>query len=137
VDFPVTRERLLGVYDHCRDAGLDPRRLPVAVVARNDRTEAAAMADVLFDSCDTDAVIAMSDQLAFAVLDAARRRGLHVPGEVAVAGWDDDPDAGREGLTTIAQSLFDQGRTCALIALGDRGPVHAAAWTATVRTSTR
>jgi DNA-binding LacI/PurR family transcriptional regulator len=137
VDFPVTRERLLGVYDHCREAGLDPRQLPVAVVARNDRNEAAAMADVLLDSCDTDAVVAMSDQLAFAVLDAVRRRGLHVPDDVAVAGWDDDPDARQEGLTTIAQSLFDQGRTCALIALGDRGPIPEAAWTATVRTSTR
>jgi DNA-binding LacI/PurR family transcriptional regulator len=137
VEFPVTRDRLLGVYDHCRETGLDPRRLPVAVVARNDRSGAAAMADVLFDSCDTDAVVAMGDQLAFAVLDAACRRGLHVPDDVAVAGWDDDPDAGREGLTTIAQSLFDQGRTCALIALGDRVPSSGAPWTTTVRTSTR
>jgi DNA-binding LacI/PurR family transcriptional regulator len=59
-----------------------------------------------------------------------------VPDDVAVAGWDDDPDAEREGLTTIAQSLFDQGRSCALIALGDRTRGDAA-WTARVRTSTR
>jgi DNA-binding LacI/PurR family transcriptional regulator len=137
VEFPVSRDRLLGVYDHCRDAGLDPRRLPVAVVARNDREGAAAMADALLDSCATDAVVAMSDQLAFAVLDSARRRGLRVPDDVAVAGWDDLPDAEREGLTTIAQSLFDQGRTCALIALGDRGPGGDAPWTARVRASTR
>jgi DNA-binding LacI/PurR family transcriptional regulator len=113
VDFPVTRDRLLGIYDHCRESGIDPARLPVAVVARNDRAGAAAMADALFDSCNPDAVVAMGDQLAF-----------------------DDPDAEREGLTTIAQSLFDQGRSCALIALGDRAPGDAA-WTATVRTSTR
>ncbi|MGW4116108.1 LacI family DNA-binding transcriptional regulator [Actinosynnema sp. NPDC004786] len=137
VAFPVTRDRLQGVYDHCRDAGRDPAGLPVAVVARNDREEAAALADLLLDACDTDAVVAMSDQLAFAVLDAARRRGLRVPADVAVAGWDDGPDALREGLTTITQSLLDQGRACALIALGDRGPGGAAEWTATVRTSTR
>jgi DNA-binding LacI/PurR family transcriptional regulator len=137
IDFPVTRERLVGIYDHCREAGVDPRRLPVAVVARNDRDEAATMAEVLLDSRRPDAVVAMSDQLAFAVLDAARRRGLRVPDDVAVAGWDDGPDARREGLTTIAQSLFDQGRACALVALGDRGPCHDAAWTATVRASTR
>ncbi|SFP97105.1 DNA-binding transcriptional regulator, LacI/PurR family [Amycolatopsis arida] len=137
VAFPVTRARLLGVYDHCRKAGLDTCRLPVAVVARNDRDDAAAMADVLLDACDTDAVLAMSDQLAFAVLDSARRRGLHVPNDVAVSGWDDGPDARREGLTTIAQSLLDQGRACALIALGDRGPSGPAAWTASVRASTR
>jgi DNA-binding LacI/PurR family transcriptional regulator len=82
-------------------------------------------------------VIAMSDQLAFAVLDTARRRALHVPGDLAVAGWDDDPEARREGLTTIVQSLFDQGRACALIALGDPEPAPEAPWTAAVRTSTR
>ncbi|WP_197352896.1 LacI family DNA-binding transcriptional regulator [Streptomyces bathyalis] len=137
VDFPVTRDRLLGIYDYCEEAGIDPCRLPVAVVARNDRPDATAMAEALFDSCDTDAVIAMSDQLAFAVLAIARRRGLHIPDDLAIGGWDDDPDAEGEGLTTIAQSLFEQGRTCALLALGDRGPGADAAWTATVRTSTR
>lgn len=136
-DFPVTRDRLLGIYDHCREAGLDLGTLPVAIVPRNDRAEAAALAEELFDSGDVDAVVAMSDQLAFGVLDAVRRRGLRVPDDVAVAGWDDDPDAEREGLTTIAQSLFDQGRACALVALGDRGQSGDAAWTPTIRTTTR
>ncbi|MCE6997988.1 LacI family DNA-binding transcriptional regulator [Saccharothrix sp. S26] len=136
VAFPVTRDRLRGIYDHCRDAGLDPDLLPVAVVARNDRADAADLAGALLD-LDADAVVAMSDQLAFAVLDAARRRGLRVPDDLAVAGWDDGPDASREGLTTIAQSLLDQGRTCALIALGDRRPGGEPAWAAEVRASTR
>lgn len=136
VAFPVTRDRLRGVHDHCREAGLDPGHLPVGVVARNDRADAAVLADALLDA-DADAVVAMSDQLAFAVLDAARRRGLRVPDDLAVAGWDDDPDASREGLTTVAQSLHDQGRTCALISLGDRTPGRAPEWTVVVRTSTR
>ncbi|MEV4149956.1 LacI family DNA-binding transcriptional regulator [Amycolatopsis sp. NPDC049691] len=132
IAFPVTRERLLGIYDHLGDVA----GLPVAVVARNDRDEAAKQADALLDT-EPDAVIAMSDQLAFALLDAARRRGLRVPADLAVAGWDDDPDAGRAGLTTVAQSLFDQGRDCALIALGSRVPDRPAGWTTTVRASTR
>jgi DNA-binding LacI/PurR family transcriptional regulator len=130
VAFPVTRQRLLGIYDHCGGP------VPVAVVARNDREEAAEMAEALLDT-GPDAVIAMSDQLAFAVLDAARRRGLSVPRDLAVAGWDDGPDAEAAGLTTITQSLSGQGRDCALIALGERGPAEEAEWTATVRTSTR
>lgn len=130
IAYPVTRERLLGVYDHCRD----PRQLPVALVARNDRADAAAMADLLLDV--SDAVVAMSDQLALAVLDAAGRRGLRVPADLAVGGWDDGPDAEQARLTTVTQSLFDQGRDCALIALGDRGPSGAAPWQVTVRAST-
>jgi DNA-binding LacI/PurR family transcriptional regulator len=137
IEFPITRDRLAGVYDYCREAGLDPAALPIAVAARNDRSDAAAVAETLLEACDPDAVVAMSDQLAFAVLDAVRRRHLRVPDDVAVGGWDDDPDAGREGLTTIAQSLFDQGRTCALAALGDSPPDTPAAWTVVVRSSTR
>ncbi|WP_240323465.1 LacI family DNA-binding transcriptional regulator [Amycolatopsis ruanii] len=135
VEFPVTRERLRGIAGHCRDAGFDAGAMPVAVVARNDRAEAAPLADALLDT-GADAVVAMSDQLAFAVLDAARRRGLRVPADVAVAGWDDDPDAEREGLTTVAQSLCEQGRSCALIALGADAPGEAP-WSVVVRTSTR
>lgn len=135
VAFPVTRERLLGVYDYCRDAGVEVERLPVAVAARDDRDDAAAMADALLDA-RPDAVVAMSDQLAFAVLDAARRRGLRVPEDLAVAGWDDGPEAERENLTTITQSLFDQGRECALVALGGRGPGETVAWHVTARGST-
>ncbi|MCR6488060.1 LacI family DNA-binding transcriptional regulator [Amycolatopsis sp. OK19-0408] len=131
VAFPVTRARLLGIYDH-----LGPSEVLVAVAARNDRSEAAEIVDALLDT-GPDAVMAMSDQLAFAVLDAARRRGLRVPEDVAVSGWDDGPAAERAGLTTVAQSLFDQGRDCALIALGDRGPVRVAEWKATVRATTR
>jgi DNA-binding LacI/PurR family transcriptional regulator len=133
VDFPVTRERLAGIYDEYAD----PRRLPVAVAARNDRAEAAAIVDGLFESSRPDAVVAMSDQLAFAVLDAVRRRGLRVPDDVAVTGWDDGPEAERAGLTTISQSLYDQGRACALIALGEPNAEQSSAWRLTVRTSTR
>jgi DNA-binding LacI/PurR family transcriptional regulator len=136
VAFPVTRDRLAGIYDHCRDAGIDPLRLPVAVAARTDPGRADGTAATLLDTCHPDAVIAMSDQLAFAVLDAARRRGQQVPADLAVAGWDDSPDAGRAGLTTITQSLFDQGRSCALIALGDTAPALPD-WTVAVRATTR
>ncbi|HEY4459845.1 MAG TPA: LacI family DNA-binding transcriptional regulator [Pseudonocardiaceae bacterium] len=134
VAYPVTRERLLGVYDHCRDAGIDPHKLPVALVGRNDRGDAAAMADRLLEA--SDAIVAMSDQLALAVLDAARRRGLLVPGDLTVGGWDDGPEAERAELTTVTQSLFEQGRDCALIALRDRWPGGAASWHVTVRNST-
>lgn len=137
VDFPVTRARLLGVLDHCREAGLDPGALPVAVVASNDRDGAGAVVEELLDSCRPDAVVAMSDQLALAVLDAVRRRGGAVPGDVAVAGWDDGPEAERAGLTTVAQSLREQGRSCAATALGDVAPPEPAAWTVRVRSSTR
>jgi DNA-binding LacI/PurR family transcriptional regulator len=136
VAYPVTRNRLLGVHDHCREAGRDPGELLVAAVDHNSRAAAATLAEALLDH-GADAVLAMSDELAFAVLDAAARRGLRVPEELSVGGWDDSPEAEAAGLTTITQSLFDQGRACALLALGSPAPQPSADWAATVRTSTR
>jgi hypothetical protein len=51
--------------------------------------------------------------LAFGVLQAARYLGTTVPAQLAVTGWDDSAAAAAAGLTTIAQSLRDQGELCA------------------------
>jgi DNA-binding LacI/PurR family transcriptional regulator len=67
----------------------------------------------LLRDSDVDAVAAMGDELALGVLRAVRRLGLDVPAGVAVTGWDDSAAAGAAGLTTVAQSLREQGELCA------------------------
>ena len=49
--------------------------------------------------------------MAIGVLQAAREAGLSVPGDLAVAGFDDIPAAGlvSPGLTTVAQFQSDIG----------------------------
>jgi DNA-binding LacI/PurR family transcriptional regulator len=58
------------------------------------------------------ALLAMSDQLALGALDAARARGLDVPGDLSVVGFDDIPAAARAapGLTTVRQPLVEKGQ---------------------------
>jgi DNA-binding LacI/PurR family transcriptional regulator len=56
------------------------------------------------------AILCASDVLAFGVIDALRARGLDVPGDVSVTGFDDVPAAAQSGLTTIRQPLVDKGR---------------------------
>ena len=65
-----------------------------------------------------DAIAAMSDELALGALRAAASAGFDVPGAVAITGWDDTDAAAPAGLSTVRQSLRDQGETCARIALG-------------------
>lgn len=55
------------------------------------------------------AVFAASDTQAFGVLQAARERGLHVPNDLSVIGFDDIEMAEYLNLTTIRQPLFDSG----------------------------
>ena len=99
-----------------------------------------AFADELFRAGDPpDAIAAMSDELALGALRAAARAGLAVPGAVAITGWDDTDAAAPAGLTTVRQSLRDQGRRCARIALGHALPdgQDPPGWEVVQRTSTR
>jgi DNA-binding LacI/PurR family transcriptional regulator len=135
VPFPVTRHRLRGYADAAADLGLDWERVPVAVLARNDRVEAEAAGARLLRGTDVDAIAAMSDELALGVL----RLGVDVPGRVSVTGWDDGPAAAAAGLTTIAQSLREQGELCARSVVGPgASPARISpAWELHARTSTR
>jgi LacI family transcriptional regulator len=57
------------------------------------------------------AVFATSDQMALGVYEAARRRGLRVPADLSVAGFDDLPEArwSSPPLTTVRQPLAEMG----------------------------
>ncbi|NKZ08254.1 LacI family DNA-binding transcriptional regulator [Actinomadura latina] len=138
VPFPVTRERLEGYRRAAEEAGTAWRDVTVAVCARNDAAEAERITATLLASAEPpDAIAAMSDQQAAGALRAVRAAGRAVPGDVAVTGWDDAAVAARLGLTTVAQSLRDQGASCALAALGQPASSQAASWTIVRRSSTR
>jgi DNA-binding LacI/PurR family transcriptional regulator len=136
--FPVTRDRLEGYRQAAEEAGIAWRDVTVAVCSRNDTAEAERLAASLLASPEPpDAIAAMSDQQAAGVLNAARATGRAVPDDVAVTGWDDAAVAEPLGLTTVAQSLRDQGAACARAALGEESDAQAAKWSLVRRTSTR
>jgi DNA-binding LacI/PurR family transcriptional regulator len=60
-----------------------------------------------------------------------------VPADVAVSGWDDSAAARELGLTTVAQSLREQGATCAIAALDNDLSRQSASWSVVRRGSTR
>jgi LacI family transcriptional regulator len=61
------------------------------------------------------AVFAASDQMAFGVYEAVRRRGLRVPEDVSVIGFDDLPESrwASPPLTTVRQPLVQMGSVAA------------------------
>src|SRR3954454_22251907 len=136
--FPVTRERLLGFRDASEDARIVWDDLVVAVCARNDAAEAERAAAVLLASAEPpDAIAAMSDQQATGIVRAARAAGRIIPDDLAVTGWEDLPIAADLGLTTVRQSLRDQGAACARAALGQEPASWSAPWSIVRRGSTR
>jgi LacI family gluconate utilization system Gnt-I transcriptional repressor len=123
---PVTRSarskaRLLGYRTALEEAGLpfDPAR--IAEVEGGYEAGAQGLARLLDRSRDLDAVFGAGDVLALGALFEARRRGLAVPGDLAVASFDDhevcrvtDPP-----LTSLAIPRYEIGRMCADI-IGQR-----------------
>jgi DNA-binding LacI/PurR family transcriptional regulator len=141
VTYPVTRRRWDGFLDAWRQAGGSPADLRVAVCPGNAIAHGEAFAEQLFRGDDPpDAIAAMSDELALGALRAAARTGRTVPDAVAITGWDDSDAAAPAGLTTLRQSLRDQGKRCAHIALGHPQPPanqDPPSWQVIQRTSTR
>jgi DNA-binding LacI/PurR family transcriptional regulator len=134
----VTRERLEGYRQAAERVGIPWRDVVVAVCARNDAAEAERIAATLLASANPpDAIAAMSDEQAAGVIRAASAVGRLVPNDLAVTGWDDAPVAAQLELTTVAQSLHEQGAACARAALGEKFSLHTASWSIVARRSTR
>jgi DNA-binding LacI/PurR family transcriptional regulator len=137
--FPVTRRRLKGLRDAYVATGRAWERVRVLVCPRNSAAVGeAAVGELLRRPDAPDAIAAMSDELALGALRAAAQQGVPVPEALAVTGWDDTEAAAQAGLTTVAQSLHDQGARCAQLALtGEATGVHEAGWRIVRRASTR
>lgn len=112
-------DRIVGYAEALAEHGVELRQLPI-MEAPNDRAGAASYADALLASDPSlTAIVAMSDVLALAALDAARARGLRVPQDLSVIGFDDVPEAALADppLTTVAQPIIERGRLAAQLIL--------------------
>jgi LacI family transcriptional regulator len=105
-------ERLQGARDAFRDAGLDPAELLVAEGDGHVAGGAAAAHLLLEREPALSGIFAYNDLSAIGAIRTIRGRGLTVPGDVSVVGFDDvdlaayaDPP-----LTTIAQQTARMGR---------------------------
>ena len=91
---------------------------------------AAALPSLLERPTPPTAVFCMSDEMAFGVLRAAARRGLAVPGDLSVIGFDDHDLADALGLTTMRQAVDEMGVRAAetVLELIDDEPVTDITW---------
>lgn len=122
--FHVQRTRLEALAKAFARVGVDWADIPV--VERFDHTvdEGASAARQLLDSYpQVTALICTSDILALGALAEAERRGLRVPADLTVTGFDGIAEADRAGLTTVHQPVLEKGRAAGklLLASADHG----------------
>jgi DNA-binding LacI/PurR family transcriptional regulator len=109
----VTEERMLGWMDALNAADVSP-----TIVKQRDHTEedgSRALHLLLAADPGITAVLCFSDTLAHGVMLAAQDKGMELPRDLSVVGFDDNPLAARlrPALTTVWQDGEEKGRLAA------------------------
>ncbi|WP_436493374.1 LacI family DNA-binding transcriptional regulator [Actinokineospora sp. HUAS TT18] len=123
--FHVQRTRLQGLSDAFTKVGVDWTRIPV--VERFDHTTASgasAAAQLLDADRDVTALICTSDILALGAMTEAKRRGLRVPQDLTITGFDGIAEADRVGLTTVRQPVLEKGKAAGKLLLASPDPTR-------------
>jgi DNA-binding LacI/PurR family transcriptional regulator len=108
----VTKSRLAGWRAGLEAAGLDWASVPVAGGPGKMADAGRIGGGRLLDRADRPtAIVCLSDVVAIGVLEAAAERGIAVPTELSVGGFDDVPEAAtaRPPLTTVRQPHQTKG----------------------------
>ena len=107
---PLSRDRLRGATSHARRAGAE-RNLIVVQGDFSIESGVAAGERLFRDKAAPTAVFCFNDEMAIGVLNAARQRGLAVPRDVSLIGFDDIRFAQytEPPLTTVAQPMREIG----------------------------
>jgi LacI family transcriptional regulator len=119
--YQVSHDRYQGYCDALHEVGISPD--PVLVLEGDfmpptGRACANAFFDLPTEKRPT-AIFAGSDYMAYGVIAAAEQRGLRVPEDIAVVGFDDNPSSAHmePGLTTVRQPFYEIGRRASEILL--------------------
>ena len=121
MSYHVARERLAGWQDAIEAAGLDWSTVALASANGFGHETGRQAGGMLLDRAQRPtAILCMSDVLALGVLAAAADRGVSVPDQLSVTGFDDVPDAQRAGLTTVRQPHQRKGAEALRLLLGEQ-----------------
>jgi LacI family transcriptional regulator len=125
--FRSAAERRKGFEDALAAASI---KLPRSLIAEGNYTfeSGIAAAEKLLDLTPRPtAIFASNDEMAAGVLHAARERGLRVPDELSIVGFDDTPIAGHlwPPLTTVRWPIVSMARAAALKLLTSQGEAEA------------
>ena len=112
-------ERWSGFRDVLRKAGLEPPSDYVVEGGYNFESGVACAEYLLSLEPRPTAIFASNDEMAAGVYHVANQRGIRIPDELSVIGFDDTPLAARmwPPLTTVRWPIRDMGRTAAQLLL--------------------
>jgi DNA-binding LacI/PurR family transcriptional regulator len=106
----IRYERLVGWREPLEAAAIDWAAVPVGSGPDGSEESGYQAAVQLLDRADRPtAIICLSDVMAFGAMRAAAERGIRVPQDLSIVGYDDVPEAASAALTTVYQDHAAKG----------------------------
>ena len=117
--YPGPRNRIDGYFETLAQSGIDVSSIPIFETDNDEATTRAGMERIFAGPERPTALLCMSDRMALAALDWLSQKGIAVPHDVSLIGFDGVPEAARStpALTTIAQPMLEKGRLAARMIL--------------------
>ncbi|MBX9455950.1 MAG: LacI family DNA-binding transcriptional regulator [Rhizobium sp.] len=119
--FQLDHERLDGFAQGLLEIGQSMDEVPIIETTPGDPSAGATVFD---QAPEATAIMTMSDWQAITVLEEALRRGIGIPRQVSVVGFDGTQESARTTppLTTVAHDIVGKARLAADMVFADAAP---------------
>jgi len=119
----ITRSRLIGFHRALEEAGFAPDEVPMWNIEENTFPVCEPVIAGVLDLPEEerpDLLLCMSDRIALTALTLAERRGLRIPEDLRLTGFDGIAEGQYRSprLTTVRQDSTEKGRITARMILG-------------------
>ncbi len=119
----ITRHRLQGFQRAFQEHGLDPAGVPMWNIEENTFAVCVPVIEEILDLPDDkrpNLLLCMSDRIALTALTLAEQRGLRIPDDLRITGFDGIAEGQYRAprLTTVRQDSVAKGRLAASMILG-------------------
>lgn len=112
------RERIRGYFEVLADYGIDVDSIPIHAIGDEDFVAgdvsgiAQGLERMFASDTPPTAILSMSDRIAIIALEWMQGRGISVPGDVSIIGFDGVPEGENcePALTTVSQPMIEEGR---------------------------
>jgi DNA-binding LacI/PurR family transcriptional regulator len=110
--FSATRDRVIGYGEALTAAGIEMADVPIFETQTDEATVYAALEELFALPDPPTAILAEADKIALPAVGWLKARGLSVPNDVSIIGFDGVPESETSSppLTTMVQSIAEIGR---------------------------
>ena len=124
--YSTSRDRMFGYWQALAEFGVAREAVPIYETHNDKASVEACLEQIFAGPVPPTGILAMSDRIALIAMTWLASRGLFVPADVSIVGFDGVPEAAmvEPGLTTMAQPFAEIARRAVRAILDDAIPAE-------------